>query len=294
MIKKFFLSLFLIMLPLAVHAYELIMIQGISDTKRTFITRNGKRQGIIPGVTGTFTAEDISVLAKAITVTGNFTQWELVNKDALLPFEKGSIVTYYPATEYIWALAPEKERRKYIKSQVPTLKKSWVFKGGFSRGLSDTVSDTPASANERGGFMAEVYREQDFYYNFAWDIGLRYEREMINYTNASYQTNRSVLIADIIYYFDAFQDYISGNLFTSLGVGYGLSETTTVTLRQTGYVGLLPAFKLGLALPLNEDWEFITDGAFESLQTQETQEDGRVQTTTQTNFKVGFGLRKFL
>ena len=291
-LKLWPLFLFLIVFP--VHAYELIMIQGVSDTKRTFVTRNGKRQGIIPGITGTFTAEDISVLAKATTVTGNFTQWELVNKEAQLPFEKGAIVTYYPATEYIWALAPEKERRKYIKSQVPTLKKSWLFKGGFSRGLSDSVSETPASANERGGYMAELYREQDFYYNFAWDIGVRFEREMINYTNASYQTDRTVLIADIIYYMDAFQEYINGKLYMAMGLGYGLSETTTVTLRQTGYVGLLPVVKLGVALPLNEDWEFLTDGAFESLQTQETQQDGRLQTTTQTNFKIGFGLRRFL
>jgi hypothetical protein len=35
------------------------------------------------------------------------------------------------------------------------------------------------------------------------------------------------------------------------------------------------------------------DSAFESLQTKETQEEGIEQTTTQTNFKVGIGLRRY-
>jgi hypothetical protein len=51
--------------------------------------------------------------------------------------------------------------------------------------------------------------------------------------------------------------------------------------------------KLGVALPFNDTWEFISDGAFESLQTSEEQESGRKQTTTQTNFKFGFGLRRY-
>jgi hypothetical protein len=56
---------------------------------------------------------------------------------------------------------------------------------------------------------------------------------------------------------------------------------------------LLPAVKIGLTLPFNETWEFLSDGAFESLQTKEEQEGGNVQTTTQTNFKFGFGLRRY-
>jgi hypothetical protein len=58
-------------------------------------------------------------------------------------------------------------------------------------------------------------------------------------------------------------------------------------------VGLLPVVKVGLSLPFNPDWDFLLDTAFESLQTRETQEGGKVQTTTQTNLKVGFGLRRY-
>jgi hypothetical protein len=288
--------LFVITLLLATfsaQAFELIMIQSVSSSKKTFVTRNGKRQGIIRGMTGTFTAEDISVLAKAVNVTGNFAQWELINQAAILPFEKGKIVTYYAATEYLWALAPESERRKYIKSEVPRIKRSWVFKGALTRGLSESVSDAPATTSRRGGFLGEVYYERDIFGPLAFDLGFRYEREVINYPGASLITNRNLLIGDIIYYFDFYREYLKAKFFIAAGMGYGLSNTSTVGLSQSGPVGLLPVVKLGFTLPFNETWEFISDGAFESLQTSEEQEDGRKQTTTQTNFKFGFGLRRY-
>ena len=283
----------LIFVSFSAHAFELIMIQAISDTRKTFITRNGKRQGVIRGMMGTFTADDISLLAKAVNVTGDFTQWALVNPDAILPFDKGKVVTYYPATEYIWALTPESERRKYIKSEIRHIRRSWVFKGALTRGLSESVSDVAATTSRRGGFLGEIYFEKDFNESLSFDLGLRYEREVINYAGASLITVRSMAIADVIYYFEYLRDYIKGRFYLAGGVGYGLSNTSTVGLSQSGPVGLLPAIKLGVSLPFNDTWEFLTDGAFESLQTNEKREDGRNQTTTQTNFKFGFGLRRF-
>lgn len=286
--------LFLLLFSVAAEAYELVMIQAVSSSRKSFITRNGKRQGIPLGLTATFTAEDVSILAKASSVTGNFTHWEIVNREALIPFEKGSIVTFYKAQEYLWALAPETLRRKYIKSEKKLIQKSFVFKGGITRGLSDTVSDAPANTSTRGGFIGEVYFERDLYENFAFDLGLRYEREVINYTGASLITKRSLLVGEMIYYFDWLRDYIAGGrFFLGGGFGYGLSNTTTVGLSQSGPVSLLPIFRAGVTLPFNEVWGFIFDGAFESLNTREQQESGRIQTTTQTNFKVGFGLRRY-
>lgn len=291
---RFLFPLFLLIFCSVAQAYELIMIQAVSETKKTFITRNGKRQGVMPGFTATFTADDVSILARAVTVTGNYTQWELVNREAIVPFEKGNLITYYQAQEYLWALSPEKERRKYIKSQLALPRQSLVFKGALTRGLSESVSDAPATTSKRGGFLGEAYFEKDIVYGMSFDVGLRYEREVIDYPGASLITKRSLLIADFLYYFDQLQDIIGGKIYTGIGFGYGLSNTSTVGLTQSGPVMLLPAVKLGLSLPFNQDWEFLTDAAFESLQTSEEQASGRKQTTTQTNFKFAFGLRKFL
>lgn len=290
---RFVIFCLLSFLSLSAQAFELIMIQAVSDSKRTFITRNGKRQGVTRGVTGTFTAEDISVLAKAINVTGNFTQWELLNQEARLPFEKGKIVTYYPANEYLWALTTETERKKYIRSEKHFDKRSWVFKGALTRGMSESVSDVAASTTQRGGFLGEVYFEKDLSESIAFDLGARYEREVVNYTGASLITVRSLAIVDIIYYFNFLREYLNGRFYLAGGMGYGMSNTSTVGLSQSGPVALLPVVKLGVALPFNETWEFLTDGALESFQTSEKQENNRTQTTTQTNFKFGFGLRRF-
>lgn len=285
---------FLIFVSFTAHSFELIMIQAVSNSQKTFVTRNGKRQGVQIGMTGTFTAEDVSVLAKAINVSGNFTQWQIINSGVNMPFEKGATVTYYPATEYIWALAPESERMKYIKSEIPDPKRSLVFKGGLTRGLSESVSDAPANTPRRGGYTGEIYYEKDIYGGLAFDFGLRYEREVINYDGASLTTSRNLAILDVIYYFNSLRDYLAGGRFyLGAGMGYGLSNTKTVGLSQSGQVSLLPTVKAGVSLPFNHEYEFILDSAFESLNTREQQESGRIQTTTQTNFKLGFGLRKF-
>lgn len=288
----FFALLFL--LPGITWAYELVVIQGISETKKSFITRNGKRQGVIPGMTGTFTSENISILAKAVNVTGQYAQWEIVNKEAIIPFEKGSMVTWYPAQEYLWALSPESERKKYIKSAIILPRHSFVFKGAITQGLSESTSDVQASNPKRGGYMGEAYYERPLTPNLSFDVGLRYEREVVNYTGVSLITVRNLAIADIIYYFDQLQELLGGGkIYIAGGIGYGLSNTSTVSLSQSGPVSLLPTIKMGISLPFSTDWDFLLDSAFESLQTSEEQEDGRKQTTTQTNFKVGFGLRRY-
>jgi hypothetical protein len=283
-----------LLLPGLARAYELVVIQGISETKRSFITRNGKRQGVIVGMTGTFTSDNISILAKAVNVTGQYAQWEVVNPNALIPFAKGSMVTWYPAQEYLWALSPESERKKYIKSQLVIPRQSFIFRGSVSRGLSESVSDVQASNPQRGGYMGEIYYERPLTPSLSFDVGLRYEQEVVNYTGVSLVTKRNLAIVDLLYYFDQLDDLLGdGKIFIGAGIGYGYSNTETVGLSQSGPVGLLPVAKIGVSLPFTPDWDFILDTAFESLQTREEQQDGKIQTTTQTNLKVGFGLRRY-
>lgn len=284
----------ILLLPGLARAYELVVIQGISETKKSFITRNGKRQGVVAGVTGTFTSDNISILAKAVNVTGQFAQWEIVNKDAIIPFQKGAMVTWYPAQEYLWALSPESERKKYIKSQIVLPRQSFVFKGAISQGLSESVSDVQAQNPKRGGYMGEVFYERPLTPSLSFDVGLRYEQEVVNYTGVSLETKRNLAIVDLIYYFDELRDLLGGGkLFIGGGLGYGFSNTETVGLSQSGPVALLPTVKLGLSLPFSRDWDFLLESAFESLQTREQQENGKEQSTTQTNLKVGFGLRRY-
>ena len=56
-----------LLLPGLARAYELVVIQGISETKRSFITRNGKRQGVIVGMTF-FTGAQVGLSSSALRV----------------------------------------------------------------------------------------------------------------------------------------------------------------------------------------------------------------------------------
>ncbi|HLT22237.1 MAG TPA: hypothetical protein VKZ84_02300, partial [Bacteriovoracaceae bacterium] len=73
----------------------------------------------------------------------------------------------------------------------------------------------------------------------------------------------------------------------------GYSSTEVEALKQSGTVAMLPGFKAGITYPFNYDWEFLVEAGVESLQTNEQQETGEDQTTTQTNFKSSIGLRRF-
>ena len=180
-----------------------------------------------------------------------------------------------------------------IKRKTETLRQSWVLKGAFTRGINESVSDAPSGDNKRGGYLAEAFYERDILHGLAFDVGFRYENEVVNYTGATYTTRRSMLTTDLLYYFNNLEDILTGRPYIGLGMGYGFSNTQSKAIAQSGPVALLPVVKVGITMPFNDDWEALFDASFESLQTEEEAGNGRAQTTTQTNFKGGFGVRRF-
>lgn len=274
-------------------SYELLMIQTVSNSRKSFVTRSGKRQGITENFTATFTAENVSLIARARTVTSQFTQWEVVNPQASVPFDPGMLVTYHAAEEYVWALSPEKARIKYIEDLRPTLKRSWLVKSAVTRGLNESVSNVEAQSPNRGGVALDLIYEKQFSAHFAWDVGLRYESELVNLAVGTLNTQRIMLVGDIIYYFDPVQDFYKARVFIGAGMGIGQSSSNVQGIIQSGTATLLPAAKLGMALPFNKDWDFVVESAFETLRTEETLEDRTNQSTTQSNLRIGIGLRKF-
>jgi len=279
-------------LSLQAFAYELLVVQAVSSSKKTFVTRNGKRQGVVENLTGTFTANDMALIAKAVTVTSQFTQWQLVNDSAQVPFEPGALVTYHPAQEYIWALNPEAARKKYLKLLRPEIKRSWIVKGGMTKGLNETVSGAAPQDTSRGGVALDALYERLFT-NFAWDAGIRYENEVVNLSGGSLITQRMMAVTDLLYYFDALDEFYAARIFIAIGMGYGQSSTDADGIRQSGFALLLPSAKIGLALPFNKEWDFMIESAFETLKSTEELEDKSKQTVNQSNLRIAIGVRKF-
>ncbi len=289
---RFTLACVILCLSFQAFAYELLVVQAVSSSKKTFVTRNGKRQGVVQNLTGTFTSDDMALIAKAVTVTSQFTQWQLVNDNAKVPFEPGALITYHPAQEYIWALNPEAARKKYLKELRPEIKRSWIVKGAMTKGLNESVSGAAPQDTSRGGVALDALYER-LYTNFAWDAGIRYENEVVNLSGGSLITQRMMAITDLLYYFDALDEFYAARIFVAIGMGYGQSSTDADGIRQSGFALLLPAAKIGMALPFNKEWDFMIESAFETLKSTEELEDKTKQTVNQSNLRIAIGVRKF-
>lgn len=288
--RLLFVIFFALSLPAA--AYELLVVQTISATKRTFVTRNGKRQGVVEGLTASFVADDVALHARARTVTSQFTQWEIVSENAEVPFKPGQVVTYHPAEEYLWALNPEAARREMVQKVLHKPTGAILVKVASTRGLGESTSEAAPQSSSRGGIAFDFLFERKFHPHFAWDAGLRYEREVVNLAGASLTTQRALLLGDLLFYTDPFEAFHEARVFVAGGLGFGQSSSSVSGVTQSGSALLLPSAKLGTLLPFNRDWDFVAEVAFETLKTDEKQEAGGRQTTTQSNLRVGLGLRR--
>jgi hypothetical protein len=277
-----------------VQAAELVVIQTISQTGKSFVTRNGKGSGISVGVRGTFTGNNVSIIARAKTVTRNYTQWLIDNQDATVPFKKDEIVTYHNTSEYVWTLMPEDTRKKFMKDLIHTERTALQMRTGLTRGISQSVSEVaPAENLQIGGYMLEVLYEKEYTKNISLLAGFRIESEVINLNEASLTASRQIGIAEALYYLGKMESFYNGQFFGGLAVGYGLSTTSTPGSQSSGPILMLPAVKLGLLLPLSDQYRFIFDTALESLNIREGSDTASEQTTNQVNLRYGIGLKRY-
>jgi hypothetical protein len=276
------------------HAYELVIIQGLSKSKQTFVTRNRKNNRYIEGQKVTFTNNNVSIIARAFKRTSEFTQWEILNDFTDVPFQKGEIVTMYPAEEYLWALSPQTVKRRYIKDKIFTSKKSFESRFAFTRGLSESVSQAAPGSPDRGGYQFEAMYKTQYDFSWAYSFGLRYTQETVNLTQASLVNTRLAAMADARYYFNKMENFYDAQVGISLGLGFGQSRTSTSGQTSFGDVLILPSTKISLDLPINTEYEFGFYAGFESIRMEESFVDNTIQTTNLNNSQLGFVFRSHI
>lgn len=278
----------------AAQAYELVIIQGLSRTKQSFITRTGKDKKVFVGKEATFTAENISIIAKARSVTREFAQWEIVNDYTDVPFKKGQIVTMYDTKEYIWALNPEIIKTKYIKSKLYKERNSLEASLAFSRGISESVSEVESGSISRSGFHFETLFQSEFNRTYSLAYGIRYSKDVINVTSATLNNTRFLGVIEGRFYFDPIPSFYDAQVSLALGLGYGQSSTKTSGQTSFGQALLLPTTKISLNLPVNKKLDINLGFAFDSLRTEEKLEAGKTQTSNLVNTKFSLGFRHHL
>lgn len=275
-------------------AFELVIIQGISRQKQTFITRKGKKDGIFEGKKATFTSDNVSIIAKAISVNRDFTQWEILNDFTEVPFQSGEIVTYYDTKEYLWALAPEEVSAKYIKNEIFRNKESIGIHTFLTQTLSESVSGVDDAAAIRGGTQVELYYERELNEAWAWAGGARYTQENIQVTDATISTQRFLGMLDLRYRFPVMKDFYKSKVGLSIGFGIGQSLTKADGITSSGLSQVLPSTKMSFYLPIDNKSELVFEGGLESINVEEEFENGQSQTTTMSNIKFGLAFKRYL
>lgn len=278
-------------------AYELVVIQGISKERQTFITRNnnsGDESEVFVGKRVTFTSENTSVIAKAREVTREFIQWDIENDFTETPFQRGSLVTMYDATEYLWTLTPEKIKRKFIRNRVFVPRRSLEYGFSLSSGLSESVTETLPDNSDRGGYHFDLVFRKQYSLNWAMAYGIRYDYEIVNLTNSSLTNQRFMGTLEARYYFDPMFDFYNAQIGLGLGMGYGQSRTETPGLATFGNAFLLPSTRLAITFPIDRKSDVEFSGSFESFRLDEEQVDGSDQTTNLDSTRVTVFYRVYL
>ncbi len=275
------------------YSFELVIIQGLSKEKQSFVTRNNEESDVFIGKRATFTSENTSVIARAIEVTREFVQWEIENDFTDTPFPRGTLVTMYDTTEYLWTLTPEKVKRQFIQSRVFIPRRSLEGVFSLARALSESVTDTLPTNADRGGYHFELVYRRQYNINWAMAYGIRYDREIVNLPDSSLTNQRFMGTAELRYYFDPMYDFYNAQVGLGLGVGFGQSRTETTGIATYGNAVLLPSTKISLTFPIDKDSDFEFSGAFESFRLDEEDVDSRDQTTNLDSTRVSIAYRRY-
>ncbi len=277
-----------------VNAFELSIIQSVSRSGQTFITRAGKKDGVHEGKKATFTANNVSIIAKAINVTREFTQWEIENNFTDVPFKKGQVVTYYDTTEYLWALTPEVVKTKFVKSQLYSPRKAFGIHTSLNTAIYESTSDASDADTQRGGISFDAFGEKEFNPQWSMVLSFRYTTERLNVAEATFSITRFLSILEVKYYFQKVNNFFGARLSLSAGIGYGQSSSETDGQVSSGYATILPVTKAGIHFPMSKDSDFSFEGGFEALQTSE-QIDGETenQVSVINNFVYGISIKRY-
>ncbi|CBW26408.1 putative exported protein [Halobacteriovorax marinus SJ] len=298
--NKLIIILSLLIAPVFVQASDnLVIIQSISNSKKTFVIRKGRDFGISKGQISLFSTTDISFTARATEVTRFYSLWTLLDKEATVPFNPEEVVTYTSSLERIWSEVAltklreveQKQEESYLRNIVGnyiSLRASW----GVS--LSQSTSEVAAeSLDSRTTLHFEATYSKRMNRHLEIGGGVRFDSDTAKGTNPdrSIPSTRNFLIADITYHFNQLRDSRS-HIYAGLGAGIGKSSTEVADSTKTGSATLLPYFRLGYETsPEKSSYSFIAELQIENIVAKETFTTGDEQSTGIVNSKFAIGVR---
>lgn len=291
-LKKIFLLCLVFFTELSSADDELILIQAVSTTGKTFIIRRGAEEGVSIGQESLFTTKHSSFTARAIEVNRNLSLWQLKDKRGAVPFAKNDYVTFTNNIDSIYTEIPKIQLAP--KEELVFKEKGfWNLQGSYTLAMSESVSETEdEKTSARVGYQFEFIYSRHFQVHWEWGVGLRLDREnaTIEDPGLDVPTSRYMLTAQILYHFENFH-MSDDNIYLGIAAGYGLSDTTINDTVSTGTTMALPIVKLGYINRISATYSLYFEGSAEALAQTESFTDTEEQTTNIVNSKFSIGVR---
>ncbi len=274
---------------------NLVIIQTVSSSRRSFVIHRGAKDGISTNQLALFSTEKISLLCRAIEVAHDHSLWRVDEPMASVPFQKRQFVAYTSSLETIWTKIPSLKDllQKQIRFSLSKPKPYWLLRGSISYGLYESISETlPDSTKRRSGQQFEALWNFNFSKNIDGGLGARLDNEtaILSTQDLSVESRRMFILSELTYMFPPFSA-TKNYVYLTATVGLGTSSTSVNENTSSGTAAILPALHLGLATHVSQQNYFMVEGVIESIAVKEKFADGTLQESNIVNAKLTLGYR---
>lgn len=282
---------------------NLIVIQNIDIGAKSFVIRRGLGDQIYKGQRSLFSSKSISFVAQAISVNREFSQWQMVDSQGVVPFSVGEIVTFSYSPEKIWTEIPRMisdreyneilalEKKLLLKKYGLLYQGRYQFSAGMTQGLNESTTESSNNEGARSGNIFKVKYTNSFNDYLRYEVGLRFDSDILtlNSPDLEIDSQRYMLTLGLqarfndIWALDAIP-------YISITGGYGKSQSQINDSVKVGTATLMPSFTLGIDIPYSRGLSFLVEANVESLTSIESFADGVEQRTNLTQASLNLGI----
>lgn len=282
---------------------NLIVIQTVDTSAKTFIIRKGMGEQIYKGQRSLFSSKSISFVAKVISVNREFSQWQMIDEKGVIPFSSGEIVTFSYSPEKIWTEIPRMisdreyndilalEKKLLLKKYGLLYQGRYQFSAGIAQGLNESTTESSNNDGARTGKTYKLKYTNSFNDYLRYELGVRVDSDILTLNSPDLEVD-SQRYMGVVGLQARFNDFwaLDAIPYITISAGYGRSQSQINDSVKVGNVTLIPSFTLGIDIPYSKSLSFIIEGNVESLTATETFADGVEQRTNLTQASVSLGL----
>ena len=286
--------------------WEVIFIQSVSDSQKTFTTRTKPEQDQLPGRRASFSIEHASIVAEVIDVGEEFTKWRVTNSLSTVPFHAKDKVIYNPSVKAIWPDPSHSKKSPPGKLTAADCNVESIFQDQFKplpikkeqgikirlslgKGIYETVSGVLSTTHTT---RSQQQREFTYFYHLTpWidgTLGIRLDQENNRILSTLIDSIRQYLVIGLRWNLDELYKFPHElSPYSGISLGAGITSSRVNLQRQEGKSYIFPHFYIGISKKFSAQWKTSLEGGLEFIFLEESVQDKFVQRATQLNSTIG-------